>query len=54
MGWIADGVFATGTEVELTRVWSALAAYEHIWNPKWRTSWFGGYVDVTTTMLPRP
>ena len=35
-----------GTEIELTRVWSALAFYEHIWNPKWRTSWFGGYVNV--------
>src|SRR5262245_820823 len=46
MGWIADGVFANGTQVELTRVWSALAFYEHIWNPKWRTSWFGGYVNV--------
>ena len=47
VGWIADGVFGTGTEVELTRVWSALAAYEHIWSPRWRTSWFGGYVDVS-------
>ena len=46
VGWIADGVFATGTEIELTRVWSALAGYEHIWNPKWRTSFFGGYVNV--------
>jgi porin-like protein len=49
-GWIADGVFANGvtggSQVELTRVWSALAFYEHIWNPKWRTSWFGGYVNV--------
>ena len=45
-GWIADGVFANGTQVELTRVWSALAFYEHIWNPKWRTSYFGGYVNV--------
>ena len=47
VGWIADGVFGTGTEVELTRVWSALAMYEHIWNPRWRTSFFGGYVDVS-------
>ena len=46
VGWIADGVFATGTQIELTRVWSALAGYEHIWNPKWRTSVFGGYVNV--------
>ena len=46
VGWIADGVFTTGTQIELTRVWSALAGYEHIWNPKWRTSVFGGYVNV--------
>jgi hypothetical protein len=46
LGWLADGVFANGTQVELTRVWSALAFYEHIWGPKWRTSWFGGYVNV--------
>jgi hypothetical protein len=46
LGWISDGVFAQGTEVELTRVWSALAAYQHIWNPRWRTSWFGGYVVI--------
>jgi hypothetical protein len=39
-------VFAQATEVELTRTWSALAAYQHIWNPRWRTSWFGGYVNV--------
>jgi hypothetical protein len=44
--WIVDGVFDNGTEVELTRVWSALMAYQHIWNPRWRTSWFGSYVNV--------
>jgi hypothetical protein len=46
LGWIADGLFDTGTDIELTKVWSALAFYEHVWNPKWRTSWFGGYVNV--------
>ena len=46
VGWLSDGVFGTGTQIELTRVWSALAAYEHIWNPKWRTAVGGGYVDV--------
>jgi porin-like protein len=46
LAWIADGVFNTGTDIELTRVWSALAAYEHVWNPKWRTAWGGGYVNV--------
>jgi hypothetical protein len=44
--WIADGVFGTGSGIELTRVWSAVAGYQHIWNPKWRTSLFGGYVNV--------
>jgi hypothetical protein len=47
VGWINDGVFDTGTNVELTRVWSALAYYQHIWNPRWRTSWFGGYVNIS-------
>ena len=46
LGWIADGVFANGTQIELTKVWSALAGYEHIWNPKWRTAIGGGYVSV--------
>ena len=46
LSWNSDGVFGTGTQIELTRVWSALAAYEHIWNPKWRTAVGGGYVNV--------
>ena len=46
IGWISDGVFANGTQIELTKVWSALAAYEHIWSPKWRTAVGGGYVNV--------
>jgi Porin subfamily len=46
VGWISDGVFANGTEVELTRAWSINAGYQHIWNPKWRTSIFGGYVNI--------
>jgi porin-like protein len=45
-GWAVDGIFAPGSEVELTRVWSVLAAYEHVWSARWRTSWFGGYVNV--------
>jgi hypothetical protein len=46
LGWVADGIFGTGTNVELTQAWSALAFYEHIWNPKWRTAVGGGYVSV--------
>jgi hypothetical protein len=59
LGWVADGIFSTGTQVELTTAWSALAFYEHIWNPKWRTAFGGGYVNVdynanaTTLILQR-
>jgi hypothetical protein len=47
IGWITDGVYGTGTDIELTRVWSALIGYEHIWNPRWRTAWGGGYVNIS-------
>jgi hypothetical protein len=52
IGNVTDGVFAVGTEVELTRAWSVNAGYQHIWGPKgtwgskWRTSLYGGYVHV--------
>jgi len=46
-GWIVDGVYGTGTNIELTRAWSALAFYQHIWNPRWRTAWGGGYVNIS-------
>lgn len=46
LGWTSDGVFGTSTDIQLTTVWSALAGYQHIWSPKWRTSLFGGYVNV--------
>src|SRR5262249_52603137 len=38
VGWLEEGVFTTGSGVELTTVWSWNAAYEHRWNPQWRTS----------------
>ena len=46
VAWAADAVFGgpTGNEIELTRAWSINAAYQHFWNRKWRTSWYGGYV----------
>ncbi|MGZ3288311.1 MAG: porin [Xanthobacteraceae bacterium] len=46
VGWLSDGVFTTGTAVELTRAWSITAAYEHVWSPRWRTSWYGGYANI--------
>ena len=42
-----DGVFGTGSEVELTRAWGVYASYDHVWwaGSKWRTSIYGGYVE---------
>ncbi len=57
-GWgvVSDAVFngssATGTGtgaptgLELTTAWGVNAAYEHFWNPRWRTSLYGGYAAV--------
>jgi len=55
-GWTTDGVFQTGTSVELTTAWGINAFFQHIWNPKWRTSLYGGYNEVdfdgtATTMI---
>jgi hypothetical protein len=46
VGWVTDGVFDTGTAVAYTKVWSVNAGYQHIWNPHWRTSIYGGYVNI--------
>jgi hypothetical protein len=46
MNWITDGVFDTGTGIELTTTWGINGFYQHFWNPKWRTSLYGGYVEV--------
>src|SRR6266851_3788799 len=46
VGWLEEGVFTTGSNVELTTVWSFNAAYEHRWNPQWRTSVYGGMYGV--------
>ena len=44
-GTAAAGTLPTG--VELTTAWNVNAAYEHFWwNPRWRTSLYGGYMKV--------
>ena len=34
-------------DLQLTTAWNINAAYEHFWNPKWRTSLYGGYAAVS-------
>jgi hypothetical protein len=46
LGWMDEAVFSTGSNVELTTVWSFNAMYEHRWNPQWRTSLYGGMLGV--------
>ena len=54
-GFALDGVYGTGTEVELTRGWAVYAAYDHIWVPgKWRTSLYGGYITVDYNEFRHP
>src|SRR5690348_8983766 len=49
VGWgqVADGIFDTGTGIELTQGWGFAAAYEHHWNPNWKTSIYGGFTSIS-------
>ena len=38
-----DAVYLNGGEIEMTTAWSVGAGYQHNWNPKWKTSLYGGY-----------
>jgi len=50
-GIVSDAVYggvlgSTATDLQLTTAWNVNAAYEHFWNPRWRTSIHGGYAEV--------
>jgi len=45
-GWTTDGVFVTGSAVELTTTWGINAFYQHIWSPRWKSSIYAGYNEV--------
>ncbi|MBI5911347.1 MAG: porin [Betaproteobacteria bacterium] len=45
-GLLSDGVYGATGDVQLTSAWSVGAAFEHNWNPKWKTSIYGGYTEV--------
>jgi Porin subfamily len=46
---VYGGTLAVGTasDLNLTTAWNINAAYEHFWNPRWRTSLYGGYAAVS-------
>jgi len=46
LSYLVDGIYNTGTSVELNRTWSFQAFYEHLWNSKWRTSIYGGMLGT--------
>jgi hypothetical protein len=54
-GSTVDGVYTsgalgnsiTGSSIELTTGWTIGGLYEHRWNPQWKTSVYGGYVNIS-------
>jgi len=44
-----DATYSNGTQVSLATQWSITAFWEHYWNPKWRTSVFGGIAGYEYT-----
>jgi hypothetical protein len=42
-----DAVVLPGLNLTLTTGWSVVAGYQHYWNPKWRTSIYGAYGDIS-------
>jgi Porin subfamily len=51
-GVLSDAVYGgsvlagNATSLNLTTAWGVNAGYEHFWNPRWRTSLYGGYTNV--------
>jgi hypothetical protein len=41
-----DGVYGTGGNIELTKVWGFRGEFLHNWSPNWETGIFGNYVHV--------
>ncbi|KAA0069992.1 porin [Tardiphaga sp. P9-11] len=45
-GYVLDGVFSPGGQIQKSDAWNVSAYFEHYWNPNWRTSLFGSYSHV--------
>jgi hypothetical protein len=46
-GYLLDGVFGPGGQIEQSTAWEVSAFYEHYWNPAWRTSLYGNYSHIS-------
>ena len=46
-GYVLDGVYGTGGQIQQSEAWSVVGFYEHYWNPAWRTSLFGSYSKIS-------
>jgi hypothetical protein len=45
-GYVLDGVYAPGGQIQQSNAWEFTGFYEHYWNPAWRTSLFGNYSHI--------
>ncbi|SHH43773.1 porin [Bradyrhizobium erythrophlei] len=45
-GFVSDGVFAPGGQIDLTTAFGVRGAFNHNWNPYWSSSLFGSYSAV--------
>jgi hypothetical protein len=43
---VGGAALANQTSLQLSTAWGVDAGYEHFWNPRWRTSLYGGYAQV--------
>uniref|UniRef100_UPI00344DD343 porin n=1 Tax=Tardiphaga sp. TaxID=1926292 RepID=UPI00344DD343 len=46
-GYVLDGVYSNGGQIQQSNAWEVSAFYEHYWNPNWRTSLFGNYSHIS-------
>jgi len=45
-GWMTDGVYVNGSQIELTTSWTIASGYEHYWMPTLSTSIAGAYTGI--------
>lgn len=45
-GYVLDGIYGPGGNIQKPNAWDVNAFFEHVWNPAWRTSLFGTYSRV--------